>query len=97
MDPSSSTGATVLHFNKGITFFKNSQKVSFTYVSVVWTAAAVAVVTAVVVVVARDVGGKVDRVATVTRSGSLGSSILPTISALTTGPSPSLALMVNCI
>ena len=51
-----------------------------TYVSVVWTAAAVAVVTAVVVVVvvALDVGGKVDRVATVTKSGSLGSSILPT-------------------
>ena len=56
--------------------------ISSTYVSVDWTAAAVAVVAAVVVVVALDVGGKVDRVATVTSSGFLGSSILPTISSL---------------
>ena len=67
-----------------------------TYVSVVWTAAAVAVVTAVAVVVALDVGGKVDKVATVTKSGSLGSSILPTKSYFEF-LFPSLALIVSCI
>ena len=49
----------------------------------IWTAAAVAVVAVVDVVVAGDVGGKVDRVATVTSSGFLGSSIRPNSSFLT--------------
>ena len=54
------------------------------YVSVDWTAAAVAVVAVVVDVVAGDVGGKVARVATVTRSGFRGSSIRPNNSILLT-------------